>query len=120
MEPAGPEPTPLSGLQHAVCCLRQAALIHGARLRAENRLTAEGAAPHAVADKGGGRRSRGARQVMSLPLASRRLNLSGVADVAEFRAVGDPEVPFPVEHKRATLEQSPTRLRRVVLFSCLI
>ncbi len=57
---------------------------------------------------------------MSLPLASRRLNLSGVADVAEFRAVGDREVPFPVEHKRATLEQSPTRLRRVVLFSCLI
>lgn len=117
MEPAGPEPTPLSGLQQAVCCLRQAALIHGERLRAENRLTAEGAAPHAVADKGDGRRSRGARQVISLPLASRRPNLWGVA---EFRAVGDREVPFPVEHKRATLEQSPTRLRRVVLFSCLI
>lgn len=103
METAGserPEPIPLSALQHAVYCLRQAALIHVERLWAENRFTAEGAVLHAVADKGGGRRSRGVRQVMSLPLASRRLNLSGVADVVEFRTVGDREVPFPVEHKR--------------------
>lgn len=99
-DPGQVEPIPLSALQHAVYCLRQAALIHVERLWAENRFTAEGAVLHAVADKGGGRRSRGARQVMSLPLACRRLNLTGVADVVEFRAVGDREVPFPVEHKR--------------------
>jgi CRISPR-associated exonuclease Cas4 len=95
-----PEPIPLSALQHAVYCLRQAALIHVERLWAENRFTAEGAVLHAVADKGGARQSRGVRRVMSLPLASRRLNLAGVADVVEFPQVEGREVPFPIEHKR--------------------
>lgn len=39
------EPIPLSALQHAVYCLRQAALIHIERLWAENRFTAEGRCP---------------------------------------------------------------------------
>lgn len=37
---------PLSALQHAVYCLRQAALIHLERLWAENRFTAEGDVLH--------------------------------------------------------------------------
>lgn len=41
MDSAG-EPIPISALQHAVYCLRQAALIHIERLWAENRFTAEG------------------------------------------------------------------------------
>jgi hypothetical protein len=36
------DPIPLSALQHAVCCLRQAALIHIERRWEENRFTAEG------------------------------------------------------------------------------
>jgi CRISPR-associated exonuclease Cas4 len=44
------DPIPISALQHAVYCLRQAALIHLERLWAENRLTAEGAVLHGVAD----------------------------------------------------------------------
>ena len=36
------DPIPLSALQHAVYCMRQAALIHLERLWAENRFTAEG------------------------------------------------------------------------------
>jgi CRISPR-associated exonuclease Cas4 len=36
------EPIPLSALQHAVFCLRQAALIHIERLWDDNRFTAEG------------------------------------------------------------------------------
>ena len=52
------EPIPLSALQHAVYCPRQAALIHLERLWAENRFTAEGAVLHAVADKGGRRQAR--------------------------------------------------------------
>lgn len=96
----GIEPIPLSALQHAVYCLRQAALIHLEGMWAENRFTAEGAVLHAVADKGGGRRSRGVRQVMGLPLVSRRLNLTGIADVVEFRLADGREIPFPVEHKR--------------------
>ncbi len=98
--PAGTEPIPISAVQHAVYCLRQAALIHLERLWAENRFTAEGDVLHAIADKGGSRRMRGVRRVMSLPLASRRLNLTGIADVVEFRAGDAGETAFPVEYKR--------------------
>lgn len=95
------EPIPLSALQHAVYCLRQAALIHLERVWAENRFTAEGQVLHAVADKGGSRKARGLRRVMALPLACRRLNISGVADVVEFTPVADGHaVPFPIEYKR--------------------
>lgn len=95
------EPIPLSALQHAVYCLRQAALIHLERVWAENRFTAEGQVLHAVADKGGSRKVRGLRRVMSLPLANRRLNIAGVADVVEFVPGPDgKEVPFPIEYKR--------------------
>lgn len=56
---------------------------------------------HAVADKGGQRPGRGVRRVMALPLASRRLGLSGTADVVEFRRGEDGvEVAFPVDYKR--------------------
>ena len=96
----GGEPIPLSALQHAVYCLRQAALIHLERLWADNRFTAEGHVLHAVADKGGSRRVRGLRRVMSLPLASRRLNIAGVADVVEFQPGPEGETPFPMEYKR--------------------
>jgi len=94
------EPIPLSALQHAVYCLRQAALIHVERLWAENRFTAEGAVLHAVADKGGKRQAHGIRRVMALQIGSRRLNLAGVADVVEFHGAAGGEIPFPIEHKR--------------------
>ncbi len=95
------EPIPLSALQHAVYCLRQAALIHLERLWAENRFTAEGQVQHAVVDKGGARKARGIRRAMALPLACPRLNIAGVADVVEFVTCQDgTEVPFPLEYKR--------------------
>lgn len=95
------EPIPISALQHAVYCLRQAALIHLERLWEENRLTAEGRVLHDVAEKPDERRARGARRVMALPLASRRLGIAGVADLVEFRRGKDgKEVPYPVEYKR--------------------
>ncbi|MEO3388756.1 CRISPR-associated protein Cas4 [Mesorhizobium sp. CAU 1741] len=99
-EAEGADPVPLSALQHAVYCLRQAALIHVERMWADNRFTAEGHVMHAVADKGGGRRVRGTRRVMALPLASRTLNLTGVSDVVEFIPDGEGETAFPVEFKR--------------------
>lgn len=97
-----PEPIPLSALQHAVYCLRQAALIHVERLWADNRFTAEGHVLHAVADKAGSRKVKGIRRVMALPIASQRLNVAGVADMVEFLRQGDDdsETPFPVEYKR--------------------
>ncbi|ACM01821.1 CRISPR-associated exonuclease, Cas4 family [Cereibacter sphaeroides KD131] len=88
-------------MQHAIYCLRQAALIQVERLWDENRFTAEGDVLHAVADKGGRRKARGVRRVLALPLASARLNLTGVADLVEFQPIpGQGERPFPVEYKR--------------------
>lgn len=94
------EPIPLSALQHAVYCLRQAALIHLERLWAENLFTAEGHVLHISADKAGSRKSRGVRRVTALPIASRKYGVAGIADLVEFHAGPDGETPFPVEYKR--------------------
>jgi CRISPR-associated exonuclease Cas4 len=94
------EPIPLSALQHAVYCLRQAALIHLERLWAENLFTAEGHVLHISADKAGSRKSRGVRRVTALPIASRQFGVAGVADLVEFHAGASGETPFPVEYKR--------------------
>lgn len=93
-------PIPISALQHAVYCLRQAALIHIERVWAENRFTAEGRVLHDVAHEVGARKSRGVRRVNALPLACRRLNIAGVADVVEFHGGPDGETAFPIEYKR--------------------
>jgi CRISPR-associated exonuclease Cas4 len=93
-------PLPISALQHAVYCLRQAALIHIERLWEENRFTAEGRVLHDVAHEAGTRKSRGVRRVSALPLACGRLNLAGVADVVEFHAGSGGETAFPIEYKR--------------------
>lgn len=93
-------PIPISALQHAVYCLRQAALIHTERVWAENRFTAEGRVLHHVAHESGSRKVRGVRRVSALPLASLRFNLAGVADVVEFHAGPDGETAFPIEYKR--------------------
>ena len=95
-----PEPIPLSALQHATYCLRQAALIHLERLWADNRFTAEGDVLHAVADKGGKRQARGVRRVMALPVSSARLGIFGICDMVEFSGKAGAEVAFPVEYKR--------------------
>ena len=100
------EPVPLSALQHAVYCLRQAALIHLERLWAENLFTAEGHVLHITADKAGSRKARGVRRVMALPIASRQHGIAGVADLVEFHANKDgSETPYPVEYKRGKPKQ---------------
>lgn len=93
-------PIPISALQHAVYCLRQAALIHIERVWAENRFTAEGRVLHEVAHQAGSRKSRGVRRVTALPVASLRLNIAGVADAVEFHTGPDGETAFPIEYKR--------------------
>ncbi|WP_442755944.1 CRISPR-associated protein Cas4 [Methylocystis sp. JAN1] len=94
------DPVPLSALQHAVYCLRQAALIHIERLWEENRFTAEGRVLHAAVDRQGQRYSRGVRRVSALPLSCRRLQLAGVADLVEYHKSEAGEIPYPVEYKR--------------------
>jgi len=103
---------PLSGVQHVVFCERQAALIHLEGLWEDNPLTVEGSHLHEGADAGL-REVRGSLRIArGLPLRSRRLGLSGIADVVEFRRTEDPAcgarlrdtpglwLPFPVEYKR--------------------
>jgi CRISPR-associated exonuclease Cas4 len=94
------DPIPLSALQHAVYCLRQAALIHLERLWEENRFTAEGHVLHEIADKPSKRTIKGVRRVTNLPLASRRFGIAGVGDLVEFHRQGETETPYPVEYKR--------------------
>ena len=94
------EPIPLSALQHAVYCLRQAALIHLERMWAENRFTAEGQVLHVNANKPTERKIKGVRRVTGLALASRRLGIAGIADLVEFHPGDDSETPYPVEYKR--------------------
>jgi CRISPR-associated exonuclease Cas4 len=94
------DPIPLSALQHAVYCQRQAALIHIERQWEENRFTAEGRVLHDVAHDPADRKRGNIRRVTALPLMCRRLNLSGVADIVEFRAGVDGETAYPVEYKR--------------------
>ena len=94
------DPIPLSALQHAVYCQRQAALIHIERQWEENRFTAEGRVLHDVAHDPVDRKRGNIRRVTALPLTCRRLNLSGVADIVEFRAGVDGETAYPVEYKR--------------------
>ncbi len=91
---------PISALQHAVYCLRQAALIHIERLWDENRFTAEGRVMHTATDRPEGRHTRGVRRVSALPLASRRLGLVGTADIVEFHRGESGETPYPIEVKR--------------------
>ncbi|WP_020087238.1 CRISPR-associated protein Cas4 [Hyphomicrobium zavarzinii] len=100
------DPIPISALQHAIFCLRQAALIHVERLWEDNRFTAEGSVLHEAAHDPG-KRTRGLiRRVTALPLTCRRLNLAGVADLVEFRLLDDRrETPFPVEYKRGKPKQ---------------
>jgi CRISPR-associated exonuclease Cas4 len=94
------DPIPLSALQHAVYCLRQAALIHIERQWAENVFTAEGQVVHISAHEAGTRGGRNGRRVTALPIASKRLGLAGIADLVEFRRDGEGETAFPVEYKR--------------------
>ena len=94
------DPIPLSALQHAVYCLRQAALIHLERLWEENRFTAEGRVLHEAAHTPASRARGAVRRVTALPLTCRRLDLAGVADLVEFHAGPDGETAFPVEFKR--------------------
>jgi len=92
---------PLSALQHVLYCPRQCALIHVEQAWAENRFTAEGRVLHEATSEAGREVRRGVRVVTAMPLVSRRLGVSGIADLVEMhRAEHGRWRPFPVEYKR--------------------
>jgi CRISPR-associated exonuclease Cas4 len=98
-----PEPDliPLSALQHYLFCPRQCALIHIEQVWSENALTAEGRLLHVRTADAGVETRRGVRTVTAMPIASRRLGVSGIADAVEMHedTTGGWR-PFPVEYKR--------------------
>jgi len=95
------DPIPLSALQHFLYCPRQCALIHIEQTWAENRFTAEGRLLHEATQEAGHERRKGVRVVTAMPLASRRLGVSGIADLVELHDAGGGRwQPYPVEYKR--------------------
>jgi CRISPR-associated exonuclease Cas4 len=95
------EPLPLSALNHLLYCERRCALIHIEGVFEENAFTLEGSLRHEAADTPGYETRSGVRAVRALPLYSRRLGLSGRADIVEFsRAPGGRESPSPIDYKR--------------------
>ena len=110
----------LSALQHYLFCPRQCALIHVEGVWTENFLTAAGRQLHERVDRRGGETRRDVHLATALRLVSKRLGLTGVADMVEFHSEESPNDengcriaaklsgrsgfwrPFPVEYKRGS------------------
>jgi len=88
---------PISALQHLLFCARQCALIHLEQAWSENLLTAQGRQLHERVHEAGPESRGDVRVVRGLRLCSRRLGLTGQADVVELRPAeeGGP-APHPV------------------------
>jgi CRISPR-associated exonuclease Cas4 len=89
----------LSSIQHYVFCPRQCGLIHVEGLWAENIFTTKGRLMHERVDNGEDESRGDLKIVRGLNIFSKRLGLSGRADVVEFLKDGKNTVPYPVEYK---------------------
>lgn len=85
----------LSALEHYAYCPRQCALIHVEQTFDENVYTMRGRAVHENVDVESSRYDGGIKVERAMPLWSKRLGLTGKADVVEFRD----GVPYPVDYK---------------------
>lgn len=85
----------ISALEHYSYCPRQCALIHIEQIFDENIYTLKGHMAHERVDQAITRAEDDMRIERGLPLWSRRLGLTGRADVVEFHGT----VPYPVEYK---------------------
>lgn len=86
---------PLSALEHWSYCARQYALIHVEATYDENVYTMRGRYNHERAHDEHASTGGAALVERGLPLFSRRLGLTGKADVVEFHG----GVPYPIEYK---------------------
>src|SRR5438105_1269227 len=89
------EPVMISALEHYSYCPRQCALIHLEQTFDENIYTLKGHMAHERVDQVIARNEDDIRVERGLSLWSRRLRLTGKADVVEFHG----NVPYPVEYK---------------------
>ena len=85
----------VSALEHYSYCPRQCALIHLEHVWDENVYTMRGRDTHERVDEATSRAEAGVRVERALPIWSKRLNLTGRADVVEFHG----DAPYPVEYK---------------------
>lgn len=93
-----PDPNDLimiSALEHYAYCPRQCALIHIEQVWSENLYTMRGRDVHDNVHDESSHEVAGIRSERSLPIWSRRLNLTGQADLVEFYD----SIPYPVEYK---------------------
>src|SRR5438094_7747928 len=86
---------PISAIEHYSYCPRQCALIHIEQTFDENIYTLRGNLAHERVDQVITRYDDTVRIERALPLWSRRLGLTGRADVVEFHD----SIPYPVEYK---------------------
>jgi len=89
------DPVMVSALEHYSYCPRQCALIHLEHVWDENVYTMRGRDVHERVDEATSRAEAGVRVERALPIWSKRLNLTGRADVVEFHR----DTPYPVEYK---------------------
>ncbi len=89
------DPIMISALEHWSYCPRQCALIHVEQTFDENLYTLRGQAVHKRVDEPESEMVDGVRVERAVPLWSKRLGLTGRADVVEFHG----DVPYPVEYK---------------------
>jgi CRISPR-associated exonuclease Cas4 len=95
MTPEPNDPIMISALEHYAYCPRQCALIHVEQVWSENIYTMRGKDVHEHVHDDSSHQMAGVRLERSLPLWSRRLNLTGQADLVEFHD----GIPYPVEYK---------------------
>ncbi len=95
------EPVLLSAINQYLFCPRRCGLIHVDGVFVNNAYTLEGSLLHDRADTPGVENRAGVRIVRALPLYSKKLGLSGKADIVEFHKQPDgTETPLPVDYKR--------------------
>ncbi|MBR4605111.1 MAG: CRISPR-associated protein Cas4 [Lachnospiraceae bacterium] len=104
----------MSGLQHFDFCRRQWALIHIEQQWKENALTAQGRVDHVVCDDDSRTEKRKDLLIVrGMRVVSKKLKLSGICDVVEFRASEDgiplekyegKWLPIPVEYKHGHIK----------------
>lgn len=95
MIPETTDPIMLSALEHYAYCPRQCALIHVEQVWDENLYTMRGRDVHEHVHDDSSHDQAGVRLERSLPIWSRRLGLTGKADLVEFHG----DIPYPVEYK---------------------
>lgn len=85
----------ISAMNHFLYCPRRCGLVHMEQVWSENLYTMRGNDLHENVHEESSHEVFGVRYERSLPIWSRRLNITGKADLVEFHD----DVPYPVEYK---------------------